>query len=51
MGGVSSAGRAPALHAGGQRFDPATLHHLFFIQQKLIQLLHIVAVELDFLSL
>ena len=24
--GVSSAGRAPALQAGGQRFDPATLH-------------------------
>ena len=26
--GLSSAGRAPALHAGGQRFDPAYLHHL-----------------------
>ena len=26
--GLSSAGRAPALHAGGQRFDPASLHHL-----------------------
>ena len=25
--GYSSAGRAPALHAGGQRFDPAYLHH------------------------
>ena len=25
--GVSSAGRAPALHAGGHRFDPDTLHH------------------------
>ncbi len=25
--GISSAGRAPALHAGGQRFDPAILHH------------------------
>ena len=24
--GLSSAGRAPALHAGGQRFDPAYLH-------------------------
>ena len=24
--GLSSAGRAPALHAGGQRFDPARLH-------------------------
>ncbi len=23
---LSSAGRAPALHAGGQRFDPAWLH-------------------------
>ena len=26
--GLSSAGRAPALHAGGQRFDPASLHHI-----------------------
>ena len=26
-GGVSSAGRAPALQAGGHRFDPDTLHH------------------------
>ena len=25
--GLSSAGRAPALQAGGQRFDPARLHH------------------------
>ena len=25
--GVSSAGRASALHVEGQRFDPATLHH------------------------
>ena len=25
--GYSSAGRAPALQAGGQRFDPAYLHH------------------------
>ena len=24
--GLSSAGRAPALHAGGQRFDPVRLH-------------------------
>jgi hypothetical protein len=27
--GLSSAGRAPALHAGGQRFDPARLHHTY----------------------
>ena len=25
--GRSSAGRAPALHAGGQEFDPPRLHH------------------------
>ena len=29
--GLSSAGRAPALHAGGQRFDPARLHHFYFV--------------------
>lgn len=28
--GHSSAGRAPALHAGGQRFDPVWLHHYCF---------------------
>ena len=27
--GCSSVGRAPALQAGGQRFDPVQLHHLF----------------------
>jgi hypothetical protein len=26
--GFSSAGRAPALQAGGQRFEPAKLHHI-----------------------
>ena len=26
--GLSSAGRAPALHAGGQGFDPPSLHHI-----------------------
>ena len=26
-GGCSSAGRAPALHAGGHRFEPVHLHH------------------------
>ena len=25
--GISSAGRAPALHAGGQGFEPLILHH------------------------
>ena len=27
--GFSSVGRAPALHAGGHRFDPDKLHHLY----------------------
>ena len=26
--GISSAGRAPALQAGGQRFDPVILHQV-----------------------
>ena len=26
--GLSSAGRAPDLHSGGQGFDPPSLHHL-----------------------
>jgi hypothetical protein len=29
--GFSSAGRAPALHAGGQRFEPAKLHHYIIL--------------------
>ena len=28
MWGFSSAGRAPALHAGGQEFESPNLHHL-----------------------
>ena len=32
--GVSSAGRAPALQAGGHRFDPDTLHHVHFAKQS-----------------
>lgn len=28
--GCSSAGRAPALHAGGQEFEPPHLHHWMF---------------------
>ena len=31
--GYSSAGRAPALHAGGQRFDPAYLHQVGRIER------------------
>ena len=27
VGGCSSVGRAPALHAGGHRFEPVHLHH------------------------
>ena len=32
--GFSSAGRAPALQAGGQRFDPANLHHFKEVEDK-----------------
>ena len=31
--GISSAGRAPALQAGGRRFDPVILHHLELIRK------------------
>ena len=34
--GVSSAGRAPALHAGGQEFDPPTLHQFEKFRQMKI---------------
>ena len=35
LGGFSSAGRAPALQAGGRRFDPVNLHqHLGKKQAK-----------------
>ena len=29
--GYSSAGRAPALQAGGHRFDPVYLHHFMVV--------------------
>ena len=47
MWGISSAGRAPALHAGGQRFDPAILHHLC----KLLRdgKLNISSIEVEFI--
>ena len=34
QGGHSSAGRAPALHAGGRRFDPAWLHQLHAVANR-----------------
>ena len=37
--GCSSAGRAPALQAGGQRFDPAQLHHLVVLRAVARQLI------------
>ncbi len=30
--GISSAGRAPALQAGGRRFDPVILHHYLVVK-------------------
>ena len=36
--GISSAGRAPALQAGSQRFDPAILHHITRKEVKLHEL-------------
>ena len=33
--GISSAGRAPALQAGGRRFDPVILHHYLDITYRL----------------
>ena len=33
IGGRSSAGRAPALHAGGQEFDPPRLHQIVDISR------------------
>ena len=36
--GCSSAGRAPALQAGGQRFDPAQLHHLVLVNIGVFEL-------------
>lgn len=50
--GISSAGRAPALQAGGQRFDPAILHHIFlFILYFIYLLCHLVRCVLKRMSL
>ena len=47
--GISSAGRAPALHAGGQRFEPAILHQ--FESFALKKLAHVPLVRFaNFLS-
>ena len=34
--GISSAGRAPALQAGGRRFDPDILHQPFLMVKESI---------------
>ena len=36
--GFSSSGRAPALQAGGERFDPVNLHHLLVNDGAVAQL-------------
>ena len=33
--GRSSTGRAPALQAGGCRFEPDRLHYIFFVSRKM----------------
>ena len=48
--GYSSAGRAPALHAGGQRFDPAYLHHLSSLS-KFIYLVYLTMITEKFYQL
>ncbi len=35
---ISSAGRAPALQAGGRRFDPVILHHFDMYSAGVAQL-------------
>ena len=32
--GISSAGRAPALQAGGRRFDPVILHQILVLPDR-----------------
>ena len=41
--GISSAGRAPALHAGGHRFDPVILHHFMRLARKFLT--HVLLVQ------
>jgi hypothetical protein len=38
FGGFSSSGRAPALQAGGERFDPVNLHHFLVNDGAVAQL-------------
>ena len=45
--GHSSAGRAPALHAGGLRFDPAWLHHYPIAQKFRNEYLDTLKIESD----
>lgn len=42
--GISSAGRAPALQAGGRRFDPVILHHLCPVSPLRLCILDVVDV-------
>ena len=49
--GFSSAGRAPALQAGGQRFDPANLHQDSKEDKKLTEVPWKQDASLSFLKL
>ena len=44
--GISSAGRAPALHAGGQEFESPILHHKRDFQMKVSFIMQIAAFRL-----
>ena len=45
MWGCSSAGRAPALQAGGQEFDPPHLHHRNFFISLTIPHCHSIVLD------
>ena len=52
-GGISSVGRAPAWHAGGQRFESAMLHFVFILVSHYVPVTNtqVAANQAVFLSL
>ncbi len=44
IGGLAQLARAPALHAGGQRFESVILHNASESKQKFIDILELIEV-------
>ena len=50
FGGLAQLARAPALHAGGQRFESVILHNLGFDQETFFDILELIEVVIELIE-